>query len=73
MAYMVRPTVSEGLFAMGPVPRTPKALSATGGENSAQRAEIVANLSFRGAGCRSRARLDPGELGEGNFSLLPDH
>ena len=72
MAQMVRPTISEELHPMGSVPRTPEALSATGGEDRAQRAESVANLLFRGAGCRSPARPDLGELGEGNFSLLPD-
>ena len=33
----------------------------------------VANLLIRGAGCRSPARPGLGGLGEGNFSLLPDH
>jgi hypothetical protein len=46
MAQMVRPTVSKELHPMGAVPRTPQALSVTGGEDRAQRAEIVANLSF---------------------------
>jgi hypothetical protein len=57
---------------MGSVPRVPKAPSAAPGQDRAQRAEIVANLEFRGAGCRSPARPDLGEARAGNFSGLPN-
>ena len=72
MAKMAKPTVSAELHPMGSVPRVPQAPSAAPGQDRAQRAEIVANLKFQGAGCRSPARPDLGEARAGHFSGLPD-
>ena len=73
MAEMDGPSFSTESHSVGSVQRFPEVLSATPGQDCAQHAESVANLSIRGAGCRSPARPDLWEARGGNRSGLPDH